>query len=168
MLTRSTKNPILRPNDNHAWESKKVYNPAAIEEKGEYHLFYRAIGADWTSTIGYAYSFDGEKFIRFDKPLLEPFGKYETNGIEDPRITKIEGCYYLTYTAYDGLTARLCLATSRDLKKWTKKGPMLPNWNAEKAKALNIVWDSARNNQVAKKKWNKAGAIFPEKIKDKF
>jgi predicted GH43/DUF377 family glycosyl hydrolase len=45
-------------------------------------------------------------------------------GCEDPRIVKrSDGVYIMTYTAYDGETARLCIASSRDLRTWTKHGP---------------------------------------------
>jgi predicted GH43/DUF377 family glycosyl hydrolase len=47
-------------------------------------------------------------------------------GVEDPRIVEREdGTYILTYTSYDGRTARLCLASSKDLKTWTKHGLVL-------------------------------------------
>ena len=47
-------------------------------------------------------------------------------GVEDPRIVESDdGNYIMTYTAYDGTVARLMLATSRDLQKWSKYGPVL-------------------------------------------
>jgi predicted GH43/DUF377 family glycosyl hydrolase len=47
-------------------------------------------------------------------------------GIEDPRIIeREEGLYIMTYTAYDGQLARLCLASSNDLIHWTKHGLVL-------------------------------------------
>jgi predicted GH43/DUF377 family glycosyl hydrolase len=45
-------------------------------------------------------------------------------GCEDPRIVEDEsGKYYLTYTAFEGHVARLCIASSADLHTWTKHGP---------------------------------------------
>ena len=49
-------------------------------------------------------------------------------GCEDPRVVQVGGTYYMTYTGYDGTSARLCLATSRDLLRWTKHGPLFPNF----------------------------------------
>jgi len=44
-------------------------------------------------------------------------------GCEDPRVVEREdGTYVLTYTAFDGVTARLAVATSSDLVHWTKHG----------------------------------------------
>ena len=43
--------------------------------------------------------------------------------MEDPILVETEdGCYILTYTSYDGKTARLCVASSTDLQHWTKQG----------------------------------------------
>jgi predicted GH43/DUF377 family glycosyl hydrolase len=168
MFIRSHKNPLLESIDNHSWESLKVYNPGIILAKGEYHLFYRAMGSNLMSSIGYAYSFDGENFIRYDQPLLLPTEKIEQNGIEDPRITKLGNGYFMTYTAYDGICARLCYAVSDDLKSWKKRGEMIPDWNGVKAKAFELKHDSARNNKIAKKEWIKSGGIFPDKINGEY
>ena len=54
---------------------------------------------------------------------------YEVHGAEDPRVTEIDGTYYLTYSGYDGTRALLCLATSTDLLSWTKHGPLFPDFN---------------------------------------
>ncbi|MFH1225852.1 MAG: hypothetical protein V1684_01020 [bacterium] len=168
MLTRSKNNPILKPNPKNFWESKKVYNPAAFYEDSRYYLFYRAIGSDWISRIGLAISPDGENFSRFDKPVLEPVSELESKGVEDPRITKINKTYYLTYTAYDGLTARLSLAVSNDLKNWQRRGVMLPNWDYVKAGGFILPWDKARSNPQADQDWIKAGGIFPKIINGKY
>nr|WP_290941203.1 hypothetical protein [Haliscomenobacter sp.] len=39
---------------------------------------------------------------RSTTPLLVPEFDYELQGMEDPRIVKIDDLYYLSYTAYDG------------------------------------------------------------------
>src|SRR3989344_2962353 len=122
LFTRSPKNPILKPEENHDWESLKVYNPGAIYDNGEYHLFYRARGRDWVSRIGYAWSLDGENFTRQAISLIDIRDNTETKGVEDPRMVKIGDTFYLTCTAYDGVTARLSLLTSPDMKRWKRHG----------------------------------------------
>lgn len=161
-------NPILKPDPKSVWQSLMVYNPGLIYENGIYHLFYRAVGGGWISRIGHAFSRDGEKFIRDKKPLLSPELTIEKNGLEDPRLVKINDLYYLTYTAYDGRSARLCLATSNDLKKWLKHGEMMPDWNFKRAHGFIVPWDSAQKTPEAAEHWSKAGGIFPEKINGKF
>jgi beta-1,2-mannosidase len=138
-------NPVLVPGTNSflcpilnkqvSWEQKDVFNPAAVVRDGKIYLLYRAedvIGKfAGTSRIGLAVSDDGFNFTRLSEPVLYPqndsLKRYEwEGGIEDPRIVESEhGDYVLTYTAYDGATARLMVATSRDLRTWNKHGRIL-------------------------------------------
>ena len=143
LFTRSEYNPILRPNSKNWWEAKKLYNPGAIFDDGKYHLFYRAVGSGigWKSVVGYALSDDGENFSRFDEPLLIGGDEYEKRGLEDPRITGIEDTFYMAYAAYDGITPRLCIATSHDLKKWKKHGPAFSGWMFDEAGGVRTRFD---------------------------
>jgi len=145
------ENPILTPRGT-TWESKDLFNPAAWSDGETVYMLYRAedstgIG-DWngTSRIGLATSTDGINFTRNPNPVLEPTEPWELpGGTEDPRVVKIDDMFYLTYTAYDGETARLALASSPDLQNWTKHGLLFPEMG-----------------------WTKAGAIIPVKIDDKY
>jgi beta-1,2-mannosidase len=172
LFTRSKLNPILVPNQANAWEAKKLYNPGAVFYDGQYHLFYRAMGqgAGWQSAIGYAVSHDGENFKRFSAPLLTGDGENEKRGLEDPRITKIDDTFYMTYAAYDGITPRLNMATSADLKKWKKHGPIFSDWRLEKAGGQKIEFDKNGKPQIIKTsvEWSKSGALFPKKINGKY
>ncbi len=114
------------------WEAKDVFNPAAAVREGKVHLLYRAqddVGRSaGTSRIGLASSADGLAFDRRPEPVLFPdddfMMTYEwEGGCGDPRVVESEdGTYVMTYTAFDGTTARLAVATSRDLVHWTKHG----------------------------------------------
>lgn len=135
------------------WENKDVFNPAAIGKDGKIYMLYRAedtIGKyAGTSRLGLAESTDGLHFTRHPEPVFFPDNdeqkKYEwEGGCEDPRVVQGEdGTYVLTYTAYDGDKARLMIASSRDLKKWTKHGHAFAN---------------AFNGKYVDK-WSKSGAI---------
>ena len=114
------------------WEGKDVFNPAAVVRDGRVYMLYRAedhVGVpEGTSRLGLAISDDGIHFERHDDPVLYPdddcMAAYEwQGGCEDPRLVEDEnGRYVLTYTAFDGKTARLAVATSEDLRNWTKHG----------------------------------------------
>ena len=126
-----------------SWEAKDVFNPAAIVREGRVHLFYRAedfSGAgQWngTSRIGLATSEDGLHFTRDAEPIVSPSEDYELpGGCEDPRVVEAEGRYWLTYTGYDGANARLCLASSTDLKTWEKHGVLFPELEWSKSGAI--------------------------------
>jgi predicted GH43/DUF377 family glycosyl hydrolase len=81
------------------------------------------------SHVGLATSDDGLHFERRPEPVLSPSEPYEEFGCEDPRVTEVDGTYYLTYSAWDRKNARLCLATSTDLLTWEKHGPLFPDFN---------------------------------------
>src|SRR5579884_3525382 len=122
------------------WSELGLFNPAAIKLGTKTVLLFRAQDRNHTSRIGYAESADGIHFQIRREPVLSPEMPYEHGGgLEDPRIVKIGGTYYLTYTGYDLHSAQLCLATSRDLVHWERKGVILPaykgSWNTQWTKS---------------------------------
>ncbi|WP_434630745.1 glycosidase [Thermoanaerobacterium thermosaccharolyticum] len=148
-LKRLSDKPILEPVTEHEWERKAVFNCSAIYDNGLFHLIYRAtdIGphvkyGKYISRLGYAVSKDGINFMRLDKPVLSNDVEQELRGCEDPRIVKIDDTYYMMYTGFGDRTDedyRICLATSKNLINWERKG---------------VVLDEP----------NKDAALFPEKI----
>ncbi len=99
-MERFAGNPILRPIEEHAWESREVFNAAAICLNSKVHLLYRALGNDNISRLGYATSSDGFNIDeRFPDPVFEPATESEKDGCEDPRITEVDNQLILTYTA---------------------------------------------------------------------
>jgi predicted GH43/DUF377 family glycosyl hydrolase len=132
-------NPILEPSSDQVffcpvskkevkWEERNVLNPSAIVKDGKVYLIYRAQDSEMTSRLGLAISEDGLHFKKQPAPVFYPdndsMKQYEwKGGSEDPRIVEGEDdTYIMTYTSYDGKTARLCIASSKDLKTWTKHG----------------------------------------------
>jgi beta-1,2-mannobiose phosphorylase / 1,2-beta-oligomannan phosphorylase len=126
LLTRFAGNPILQPNPFNAWEALNVFNAGVIFHNNLFHMFYRAQGIDYISTIGYAVSTDGYAWSRLDKPVFSPGTDYETRGVEDPRLTALEGKFYMTYTAWSPTGIRTGLAVSENLIAWERLGIMLP------------------------------------------
>ena len=145
-LNRFIENPILRPVLNHFWESKAVFNPAAVYEAGRVHLLYRAIGDKDVSVLGYASSVDGVHFDQKGKsPAFVPTEPFENGkgkfcslsyfsggggGCEDPRLTKIGDRFYMTYVAYDGCRPPRIALTSIKVddflnQRWSWKKPVL-------------------------------------------
>ena len=168
-------NPILEPSSDQIffcpiskkevrWEERNVLNPSAIVKDGIVYLIYRAQDKEMTSRLGLAISEDGLHFKKQTAPVLYPdsdsMQQYEwKGGVEDPRIVEGEGgTYIMTYTAYDGKVARICLASSKDLKTWIKHG---------------LVLDEGKYRDT----WSKSGAIVSKlehgkikatKIKDRY
>jgi beta-1,2-mannosidase len=143
-------NPILEPDPSHDWESAFLFNPAAIVVGDRVALLYRAQNAARVSAIGLAFSRDGLHFSRRPEPVLTPTEPYESQGVEDARVIRVGRRYYMTYTGYDGTSALLCLATSRDLVHWTKHGPLFPDF---------------KDPLAGGKPWSKSGAILATPIR---
>jgi len=121
------KEGIILKKTELEFENEGVLNPAAIREGDSVHLFYRAVQNGNHSSIGYC-RLDGPLTVaeRLDEPVIVPESEYESHGVEDPRIVKVDDLYYLTYTGYDGTNARGALATSKDLKHFEKRGIIVP------------------------------------------
>ena len=148
---RVSATPIISPQGD-GWESAGTFNPAVVVHDGKIVMLYRAQDKQGTSRLGYAESKDGLHFARRPEPVFSPEADYEKGGgVEDPRLVKLGETYYLTYTSYNTKDAQLCLATSKDLVHWERKGVILPaykgNWNVG---------------------WTKSGAIVPEKMDGKY
>ena len=142
-LERFPGNPVILPKPEHGWESKAVFNPAAIYEEGKVHLVYRAMSEDNTSVLGYACSKDGFTFDeRLDQPVYQPTEDFEKMGCEDPRLTRLNDRIYMCYTAFDGHLPRVALtsiAASDFLSRrwnWAKPVIISPRGVADKDAAL--------------------------------
>lgn len=99
-LLRHPANPVLSPDPYSPWEAYNVFNPSVIFANGLFHMHYRAQGLDWISRIGYAVSTDGVVWNRLRHPVAGPTDDLDDRGLEDPRVTELDGRFYMTYTAY--------------------------------------------------------------------
>jgi predicted GH43/DUF377 family glycosyl hydrolase len=136
-MIKVKKEGILIKKTQLAFENEGVLNPAAIKDGDTIHLYYRAVSKGNYSSIGYCKLKDPLTIEdRFDRPVLLAEEDFESHGIEDPRITKIDDLYYLTYTGYDGVNALGALALSKDLLNFQKKGIIVPQITYDKFRTL--------------------------------
>jgi predicted GH43/DUF377 family glycosyl hydrolase len=148
---RLSETPVISP-QGEGWESAGTFNPSVVLRDGKIVMLYRAQDKKGTSRLGYAESLDGIHFTRRSEPVFSPEEDYEKDGgVEDPRLVQFGDTYYLTYTGYNKKDAQLCLATSKDLIHWARKGVILPAYKGR--------WNVG---------WTKSGAIVPEKIDGKY
>lgn len=172
-------NPILSPDKKQtficpvskkevSWEERNVLNPSAVVKDNKVYLIYRAQDNQMTSRLGLAISEDGLHFKKEAEPIFYPdndsMNQYEwKGGVEDPRVIECpDGSYFMTYTSYDGKVARLCFATSKDLKHWTKQGLVLKDEKYKDlwAKSGAVVGERKGNKIVATKINNKYWMYF--------
>jgi predicted GH43/DUF377 family glycosyl hydrolase len=128
IVKRSKSNPIIAPIKEHAFENFSTFNGNPIEVGKKIHLLYRAQSLPESfennrfslSVIGKATSTDGINFENREQ-FIFPEHIWERFGLEDPRVTKIGGKYYIFYTAlsiypFSGDGIKVGLAISSDMK----------------------------------------------------
>ncbi len=137
------------------------------------------------SHIGYAESIDGIHFERRDTPLIAPTESFDMFGCEDPRVTKIDDTFYITYTAIDGQlgnkekkpNVRIALATTRDFITITKHGIIGPEIqskaaaffpeliNGKLALAMTISSDSTKSH-IAIRYFDSLDEVLQKSVED--
>jgi predicted GH43/DUF377 family glycosyl hydrolase len=147
ILHRFEGNPIIALEDI-PFRCNTVFNGAVVKIGNEYIHLLRVESQQGYSVFALARSKDGLHFTVEDKPVMEParkgpFARYEKRGIEDPRITEIEGVYYVMYTAYSKYGPRIALAKTEDFFHY---------------KRIAIVSEPG----------NKDGILFPERINGEY
>lgn len=171
---KTAKNPILTADSSYVfndpisrtavkWQKADVFNPAAVVRNDTVFMLFRAednpaaILGGRTSRIGLAYSTDGINFEKYPEPVLFPdndsYQKWDyPGGIEDPRVVETpDGTYVMLYTSWNTDLARLSVASSKDLRHWTKEGPAFED--ANNGKFLDI--------------WSKSGSMVTELVNDR-
>ncbi len=86
---------------------------------------------------------DGVTIVDLDGPRIMPADEFETYGIEDPRITRIDDTYYITYVGVSRHGAATRLISTKDFINFDRHGTIFaPD--------------------------NKDVSLFPERINDKY
>ncbi|QQE77734.1 glycoside hydrolase family 130 protein [Alicyclobacillus sp. SO9] len=83
------------------------------------------------SYLRVARSTDGRHFIVDKEPLLFPNNRYEAFGVEDPRITQIEGRFYITYSVVSTEGVGVGLAETEDFVTVRRHGLIFPPENKD-------------------------------------
>jgi beta-1,2-mannobiose phosphorylase / 1,2-beta-oligomannan phosphorylase len=178
-MIKITDEGIILEKTNLKFENKAVFNPACIQVDDITHMYYRAVNNNNISSIGYCQLKDNIVIKRFEKPILSPEFDYEKKGVEDPRITYLDGAYYLFYTAYDGVNALISYATSHDLVHFVKQGLISPKISYDEAEDIfrgSGVRDRYTMFEIHYKEFGgkdillfeKDASLFPKKINNKF
>ncbi|KAA3659395.1 MAG: glycosidase [Calditrichaeota bacterium] len=119
--TRYKKNPIITK-DDVPYPVATVHNAGIVKHDGRYIMLFRSHKLNGRSIIGKAESKDGYSFTVSPTPFLTPdsdslFAEYEEHGVEDLRISPVNGEYLLTYSAYSRHGVRIALARTKDFEK---------------------------------------------------
>ncbi|MHA2075088.1 MAG: glycoside hydrolase family 130 protein [Candidatus Hodarchaeales archaeon] len=148
IVKRYKHNPILTK-DDIPYPVETVHNAGVVKHHNKYIMLFRSHRRNGRSIIGIAESKDGYSFVPREEPFMVPstnsnFTEYEAFGVEDPRITFLEGKYYITYSAYSKHGVRIGLAST--------------NGDFQDVERVAFITQADYRNTV----------IFPEKINGRY
>jgi predicted GH43/DUF377 family glycosyl hydrolase len=143
LLHRWERNPIMTQLDV-PYRCNTVFNGTPVKLDGEYFMIVRVEGQQGYSYFALAHSHDGLHWEVRPEPCMVPaesgeFKIWEEHGIEDPRVTTIDGVHYILYTAVGRYGGRIAIAKTDDFKHYERIA-------------------------VISRPGNKDGVLFPEKI----
>jgi beta-1,2-mannobiose phosphorylase / 1,2-beta-oligomannan phosphorylase len=99
------------------------------------------------SHLRVARSRDGIIFTVEETPALQATTEYETCGVEDPRITTLDGVHHIAYVGVSPVGVTTCLASTQDFESFDRHGvifhpdnkdvALLPAWIGGRCYALH-------------------------------
>ncbi len=147
VIRRCLNNPLITLQDL-PFRGGDIWNAGVVRFEGQYLLLITVEMLEGRYNIYRACSSDGETFSVDPDPFMTPheYGpdrRYESIGVRDPRITPVDGLYYITYVADGDHGLRLGLARTNDFRSVERIGY---------ASQVDV----------------KSGAMFPRKISGKY
>ena len=118
-------------------------DPALVEEDDPRAFTYQ--GQTYLTTLSHlrlAWSEDGVNFRVDESPTLLGQGALESFGIEDCRVTEIEGRFYLTYTAVSPYGIGVAMSSTADWQHFMHHGMIIPPTNKDAALFPEKIGDS--------------------------
>lgn len=131
LFTRYASNPLIQTKDI-PYRANSVFNAGATRCGDDTLLLMRVEDRRGHSHLTVARSLDGITDWRIDsQPTLAPDPENhpeEVWGIEDPRVTRIDGLgmWTVVYTAYSRGGPLVSLATTTDFRNFQRKGVVMP------------------------------------------
>ncbi|MHC4337309.1 MAG: glycoside hydrolase family 130 protein [Planctomycetota bacterium] len=120
VIHRYGGNPLIAIGDL-AFRCSDIWNAGVVRFRGEYLLLLTVETLEGLGSIYLARGTDGYHFSVESKPFMTGshhglFAQYESFGIRDPRVSEIDGTYYIAYVAYSENGKRIGLARTEDFQ----------------------------------------------------
>lgn len=124
LLRRHTKNPILTA-AAFPVPVNSVFNAGVVKFKDQYVLLTRVEDLGGSSFLWTARSEDGFNFKPDPQPALLPaqdgiYALLEDCSLEDPRITPLDGSFYITYVGFSSYDCVSFVARTDDFKTFER------------------------------------------------
>jgi len=147
ILRRIEQNPIISAEDI-PFTCNTVFNGSPAKIGNEYFILIRVEGQRGYSLLALGRSKNGYEFEIERKPVMVPseegpYSKYEAAGIEDPRVTVLDGTIYVLYTAFSRYGPVMALARTEDFMTYERLG-------------------------IVSEPGNKDGVLFPSKVRGRY
>lgn len=128
LFHRHPGNPIVAATDFPTMVNA-VFNPAAVEFEGSTLLLARVELRSGLSHLAVLTSKNGRDNWHIDPdravwPQVDNFAEHW--GIEDPRITRVDGEYLIVYTGYSISGPLVCLMATQDFEVFERRGVLMP------------------------------------------
>ena len=136
-----------RPRQEDTWVSTPILDPAQpsgiailrVRKDDPDLLFpdprlFQYRGKTYLTTLSHlrlAWSDDGVHFQVEPKPTLLGLGELESFGIEDSRVSEIDGTFYLTYSAVSPSGVGVGMISTRDWVTFERHGMVIPPSNKD-------------------------------------
>ncbi len=126
VMRRSAENPLIAL-DDMPFACSDIWNAALIRHEDKILMLMTIETLEGRYQIHKATSDDGVHFTVDVAPVMAPLrsGKnsvHEAGGVRDPRITPVDGLYYITYVADGNHGLRIGLAKTRDFSFFERMG----------------------------------------------
>jgi predicted GH43/DUF377 family glycosyl hydrolase len=118
IVTRSRKNPLISLEDL-PFRAGDIWNAGVVRFEGKFLMLFTVEELEGHYSIYRADSEDGEEFVINPEAFMTrqtspPDAMHESVGIRDPRITPLNGDFFITYVADGDHGLRIALARTRD------------------------------------------------------
>lgn len=114
--------PIALYPDQEYENDGGCFSGSAVEKDGRLYLFYTSVSHKLGQTQSVAYSDDGIHFTKYSgNPVIwkNPVGSAD---FRDPKVTYMDGAYYMVLGSGDGTSGKVLLYSSDDLLHWDYAG----------------------------------------------
>ena len=98
------------------------FSGSAVEKDGRLYLFYTSVSRELKQTQSVAYSDDGIRFTKYAGNPVIPANPLGYPDFRDPKVTNIDGNWYMVVGTGDSATGKVLLFTSEDLLHWNYVG----------------------------------------------
>lgn len=116
--------------DRHPLIAMDMKDPRQFERKDSRHRMLGLTSLSWLLPVELTPDGSAVVAVHYDR-AIEPAASYEDYGVEDARISKVDGRWYMTVCAVSAERHCTALLTSDDCVNWRREGVVLDHQNKD-------------------------------------